>query len=34
MNKCKNIGLCELLRKRDLRCKNKGEGGDARNVTA
>jgi len=34
MNKSTNVGLCEMLRRRDLWLKNKGEGGGARNVTA
>jgi hypothetical protein len=34
MNKSTNVGLCEVLQKRDLWPKNKWEGGGARNVTA
>lgn len=34
MNKGTNVGLCEVLYKRNLWLKNKGEGGGARNVTA
>ena len=34
MNKSTNVGLWEILCKRDLWLKNKGEGGGEGNVTA
>lgn len=34
MNKCTNVGLCEVLSERNLWFESEGKGGDARNVTA